>query len=533
MAFQKLKSVPAENSLNAVIYARYSSTQQTENSIDGQLRECNRFADLHGYRIIGSYIDRAKSGTSVDERTEFLRMIDDAKKQQFAYIIVYRFDRFARNRYDSVIYKKQLAAVGVRVLSTAETVGDGDEAIILESIYEAMDEAYSRRLSTITKRGLKETARKNLWTTAAPFGYHIVGRQLEILPPEADGVKMIFEKYLEGSTKKEIADELNKRGLRTKQGKNFDFKKLESILRNRTYTGVSEYMGIERTCPALITADMYAAVQAKLQANSKMYGRKTEITHYALCGKIYCGYCGLALIGDAGTSRNGTRYNYYSCPGRKKKKSCRKKAERQDFIEWYICEQTLKYVLTDKRIKEIAAKVEELAKAEQDNSELKEAERRRSDLNRQLDELTEKFVHTKSQRIIDRLNEQADDLDKQLTAVEENVARLRLRVEHTVSADQVESYLKSFKTGDLLNENFRERLINTLIQCVYLYDDKIIVYFNIKGAKSITHLDAIRDFEALAGSDSSDCGELELDLSEHAYMICAKGVIGCMIKIER
>ena len=88
MAFQKIKSVPPENALNAVIYARYSSTQQTENSIDGQLRECNRFADLHGYRIIGTYIDRAKSGTSVEERTDFLRMIEHAKKQQFAYIIV-------------------------------------------------------------------------------------------------------------------------------------------------------------------------------------------------------------------------------------------------------------------------------------------------------------------------------------------------------------------------------------------------------------------------------------------------------------
>ena len=121
MAFQKIKSVPQENALNAVIYARYSSTQQTENSIDGQLRECNRFADLHGYRIIGTYIDRAKSGTSVEERTDFLRMIEDAKKQQFAYIIVYRFDRFARNRYDSVIYKKQLSAFRTSTCAWAQS----------------------------------------------------------------------------------------------------------------------------------------------------------------------------------------------------------------------------------------------------------------------------------------------------------------------------------------------------------------------------------------------------------------------------
>ena len=141
MAFAKQKTVPEENLMNAVIYARYSSTNQTENSIDGQIHECRKFADYHGYAIIGTYIDRAKSGTSVESRDEFLKMIADAKKQQFAYVIVYRFDRFTRNRYDSVIYKKELANSGVRVISTCENVGMGDEAIILESIYEAMDEA--------------------------------------------------------------------------------------------------------------------------------------------------------------------------------------------------------------------------------------------------------------------------------------------------------------------------------------------------------------------------------------------------------
>ena len=105
MAFTKFGTVPPENALNAVIYARYSSTQQTENSIDGQLRECRRFAEYHGYTILAEYIDRAKSGTSAEERTDFLRMIADAKKQQFAFVIVYRFDRFARNRYDSAHYK--------------------------------------------------------------------------------------------------------------------------------------------------------------------------------------------------------------------------------------------------------------------------------------------------------------------------------------------------------------------------------------------------------------------------------------------
>ena len=532
MAFTRTNPVPAENAMNAVIYARYSSTQQTENSIDGQLRECNRFAEFHGYTVIGTYIDRAKSGTSVEERTDFLRMIEDAKKQQFAYVIVYRFDRFARNRYDSVIYKKQLANYGVRVISTAETVGDGDEAIILESIYEAMDEAYSRRLSTITKRGLKETARKNQWTTSPPFGYEIVDRHLEILPKEADAVKMIFEMYADGATKKEISAELNARGLKTKTGKAFDYKKLQFIISNRTYTGISLYMGIERKCPQIISEELYEKVQGKLKANSKMFGRKTEKTHYALCGKLYCGYCGKAMVGDAGTSRNGTRYNYYSCSGKKQNKSCHKKAERQDFIEWYICEQTVKYVLTDERIREIAIKVEELSRAELDNGELAELRRRKKAIDEELDDCAEAMIKAKSQRIVDRINEKADELEKELKAVDSDIAKLQLRAEQIVTADFVEKYLKAFKGKDLLDVNYRERIINTLIQCVYLYDDKIVVYFNLKGQKMITHFDAIRAYEELC-SDSVQLGELYPKQSEHIYMIYAKDFFGMVVKIER
>lgn len=103
MAFAKVRPIPLANITNAVIYARYSSEKQTENSIDGQLRECKAYCDFHGYNIIGEYIDRATSGTT-DNRPEFQRMIEDSAKQQFAYIIVYRFDRFARNRFDSAIY---------------------------------------------------------------------------------------------------------------------------------------------------------------------------------------------------------------------------------------------------------------------------------------------------------------------------------------------------------------------------------------------------------------------------------------------
>ena len=105
--------------VNVVIYARFSSHSQTEQSIEGQLKECYEFAKRNDYNVIAEYIDRALTGTT-DKRPEFLRMIEDSKKKAFKYVLVYQLDRFARNRYDSATYKAKLKKNGVRVLSAKE-----------------------------------------------------------------------------------------------------------------------------------------------------------------------------------------------------------------------------------------------------------------------------------------------------------------------------------------------------------------------------------------------------------------------------
>lgn len=128
--------------MNAVIYARYSSHNQTEQSIEGQLRDCYAYAKRCDLTVVGEYIDRAISGTT-DERPDFQRMIADAPKKQFQRILVWKLDRFARSRYDSAIYKHQLKQYGVRVLSVMENVGEGDESILLEALLEASAEYYS------------------------------------------------------------------------------------------------------------------------------------------------------------------------------------------------------------------------------------------------------------------------------------------------------------------------------------------------------------------------------------------------------
>ena len=120
---------------NAVIYARYSSASQTEQSIEGQIRVISEYAVRENYTIIGTYIDRAMTGTN-DNRPDFQQMISDSYRREFDYVIVYKLDRFSRNRYDSAINKKILRNNGVKVISATEMITDTPEGIIMESMLE-------------------------------------------------------------------------------------------------------------------------------------------------------------------------------------------------------------------------------------------------------------------------------------------------------------------------------------------------------------------------------------------------------------
>jgi DNA invertase Pin-like site-specific DNA recombinase len=123
---------------NAVVYARFSSHAQNEQSIEGQLRECLAFAERSELKIVGEYIDRALTGTN-DKRPEFLRMVEDSKRKGFQFVIVYQLDRFARNRYDSATYKAKLKKNGVRVLSARENITDDASGILIEGVLESID----------------------------------------------------------------------------------------------------------------------------------------------------------------------------------------------------------------------------------------------------------------------------------------------------------------------------------------------------------------------------------------------------------
>ena len=160
-------------SKTAVIYARYSSDRQREESIEGQIRECSAYAKRNDITILKIYSDRAMTGKT-DRRPEFQMMIKDAAKQVFDYVLVYKLNQFARNRYDSAQYKHRLKKYGIKVISAMENIADDPSGILLESVIEGMAEYYSVELAENVMRGMTENALECKWPGGiVPLGYKL------------------------------------------------------------------------------------------------------------------------------------------------------------------------------------------------------------------------------------------------------------------------------------------------------------------------------------------------------------------------
>ncbi len=169
----------------AVIYARFSSHNQTEQSIEGQLRVCEQYAKNNDILILKTYIDRAMTGMN-DNHPDFQQMIKDSANKEWQNIIVYKLDRFSRNKYETAKYKKILKDNDVKLLSAMENIPDTPEVIILESLLEGMAEYYSAELSQKVKRGMNETRLKGNFTGGnLIYGYKVENHKILINEEQA------------------------------------------------------------------------------------------------------------------------------------------------------------------------------------------------------------------------------------------------------------------------------------------------------------------------------------------------------------
>lgn len=306
---------------NAVAYARYSSHNQGEQSIEGQLAQARSYAAARGYTIIHEYVDRAKSGRT-DNRDQFQQMLRDTAKKQFSVIILWKVDRFGRNREEIAVNKMKCRKNGVRVEYVAETIPDTPEGVILESVLEGFAEYYSLQLSQNIRRGLAESAAKCQVTGGnRPLGYKTGPDKKFIIDEQtAPTVKLIYTLYADGKTVTEIVKQLNEMGLRTLRGSPFTHNSLHSILKNEKYRGIYNSNGlyIPDGIPRIIDDELFFKVQEMLKINKRAPAKTWARADYLLSDKIFCGKCGAPMFGDSGTGKTGTRYHYYVCSNRKR-----------------------------------------------------------------------------------------------------------------------------------------------------------------------------------------------------------------------
>ena len=428
--------------MNAVIYARYSSVGQRDVSIDDQVREITQFAQYNNYKILHTYADRAMTGRN-DKRPQFRKMIEDAANGLFQVVLVYKHDRFSRNQYDAIVYKKMLADHGVKVIAVTEPIPDGHGAKILESIYQAMAEEYSINLSQNVKRGQKGNALKCLANHQPPFGYQTnpQTRKFEINPTEAPLVKTIYEMTLAGHQQHEILEYLKQHGF--KRSKHW----LYHVLRNERYIGVYIHGEVrtEGGMPQIIDKETFNQVRnIMLQRQHKP---QLKPYTYLLSGKIFCGYCNKMMCGESAKSHTGTLYRYYTCLTSKKHQNCTKQRIKAEAIESKVTETLRNILFTDTMIDRLANDVYN-------------------------------YINSNHFTTLSLLQEQLTDTQHRIDAIQQNVELglvPRSMMERYMELEQIKDGLLAKISDEQANE-YQKSSLKELIRKYRCADDRTLVH---------------------------------------------------------
>ena len=497
-----------------VIYARYSSERQNEQSIAGQIEVCKKWAKDNDVKIIGAYSDEALTGKT-DKRPEFQKMIRDAKTCKFDYVIVYKVDRFSRNRYDSAIYKAQLKKCGVRLISAMESIADGPEGIILESVLEGMAEYYSANLAQNVIRGMRQRAELGKYLgSRCPLGYRIDSDKNFVLDEDsAQIVKTIFEKYADGATMKEICDELNSVGYRNNTGKPFTYNILHAILTRKQYLGIYDYGGvvIEGGMPKIIDDVTFEKVQQRIKKNKHAPASAKANTPFYLTGKLFCGNCGSSMVGDSGTSRTGNTHYYYTCLERKRRHGCKKKSVRKDMIEKLVTDITVGEVLTDENIEYMAKAAYELYEKERaDTSEITALQNTLCETQKVIDNIMKAI----EQGIItDTTKSRLFEAEDRRKAILATIAKEEIK-KPPLTQRQIKYFLLDIKDRVCSSDERTEIIINTFVNAVYLFDDRIVVTYNFRDGEDLKKLELV-DIEKFGFCDnrSAKCSQIRTALN--------------------
>ena len=507
----------------AAIYARYSSTNQREESIEAQVRACQDYARKNGLVIVDTYADSAKTGTNA-EREEFQRMIADSATGKFEFVIVHKLDRFSRDRYDSVVYKRKLRSNGVTLRSVLENLDGSPESLILESLLEAMAAYYSQNLSRESLKGLKENGYKCIHNGGIPpLGYDVdkETRKYVINEEEAMVVRYIFSSYADGIGYNQIIRYLNNNGFRSKRGNIFGKNSIQGLLKNIRYTGVYTYnmtkdkdavgnrnhrpkpkdeqIMIEGGMPAIIDRETFERAQIQLRRNRQFAARGKSKTVYLLSDLIRCGECGGSMYANKSNDRYGNSTYFYVCQNKSYKKHCTNKGIRKETIENFVLSQLLKDIFDREGVDKLRKHLTEYHKRKQ-----KKISTMNNDLRAEHEQITIKLSNivkliSESGANIDTANHEIKLLEERRRDIENQLDDLHKESTLlTIYAKQINE-IKAFEKEIRNRTNLKklQKIISCCIEQVTVYHDRIKIEYRLplpdEDSDELIPLTVIRD----------------------------------------
>ena len=491
-----------------IAYARYSSDNQREESIDAQLRAINEYAKKNDIAIIKTYIDEAESART-DDRPNFLKMMADIKNGLVKpdCLLLHKVDRFARDRIDAAYHKYTLKKLRIKILyaDPSQQFGDNPEGRLLEGIMESFSQYQSENLASEVMKGMKENAYKAKHTGGIPpLGYSLNSeKELIINEAEAVIVRKIFDLYKQGYGYKSIANELNSKGYRTKTGKTFSQNSIYEILCNEKYSGTyvfnkrsskdplgvrnnrrfkdeSEIIKIPGAIPAIIDQELFNKIQEKLKGRKRgplMSGKR----FYLLSGLITCGECGSTYTGNSYYhGRGGKKYYMYSCNNRSKGSGCKNKNIRQDVIEPFVIDELMKNVFSDEAIKKIVPQLLEYAKTfgEESSKDLKTIQTKIKDIESKIDRLLDAIADGVADKFLTK--QKMDKLKSEYDELKEIEQFYKVRTFDWATEDNIKNFLLHNKEMLLNVENEKKRAaVELFIHKIVIYHDRIDIDFKV------------------------------------------------------
>lgn len=471
----------ATASMDGVIYARYSSHNQKEESIEQQVEECMAFAAANNINIVEVYADKAISGKT-DKRKNFQRMMRDAEKRKFTVVIAYKSNRIARNMLNALSYENRLESYGIRTLYAKEEFGDTAAGRFALRTMMNVNQFYSENMAEDIRRGMADNAADCKVNGRLPLGYKNVDGYYAIDEASAAIVREIFERFLNEETFASIAADLNARGLRTSLGNPWNKGSFHRLLQNDNYIGTYRHSGVvkENSIPAIVTKEVFYAVQERLKTKKNPQGRKRDCADYLLTGKLYCGHCKSFMVGISGTGKHGELHYYYTCNDRRTGGGCKKKNVKRDWIEQKIAELTKDLILQDDVIEWIADNALEFQKQARRSVEITTMEDRLSEARKAAKNIVAAieqgiFTATTRSRLLE-LEEEISTLEKSLV-----IAR---SANQPIEKERIIYSLEKLREGNVEDKSYQAKLISTFVKAVYLWDDKIRIDYYYSGKKN-------------------------------------------------